>query len=317
MELNKSLILERSILIDLVKMDRKDEVWRAMYEVFRQPFVSFFHKAFKLRVEQLIDLYVETFNKLYNEILENGANLFGQCTFFESLVILGYSKFRPGAFKDPAKFFPKEIIKNRGRYTSDILLLLLKREHSAAFNLISEKFKTPVYHTFCAEQKLFVEDEAQKDRLLEPFGEAVFILIGNIRNGKVVSPMTATLFTYFYRVYKNKVLEANKKQKVKLISLDDPESSSENLEETELPESFFEKIINRITALNRYKFENQWELVQALLNQLDENCRKLLNQFYIQDISLKIIAEQSGEKAGTVRKRKYDCLQNLRKKLEE
>jgi len=47
-------------------------------------------------------------------------------------------------------------------------------------------------------------------------------------------------------------------------------------------------------------------------NQLGEGCQKILDQFYYQKITLKILADQIGKSEAAIRKRKQRCLEKLR-----
>ena len=58
--------------------------------------------------------------------------------------------------------------------------------------------------------------------------------------------------------------------------------------------------------------------VRELLNRMDEKCRDILSKVYLQGFSMEAVAEElqlSG--AGSARKRKFDCLQKLRKLMND
>jgi RNA polymerase sigma factor (sigma-70 family) len=54
--------------------------------------------------------------------------------------------------------------------------------------------------------------------------------------------------------------------------------------------------------------------IRDLLNRMDEKCRDILRKVYLQGYSMEAIAEElSLSGAGSARKRKFDCLQRMRK----
>ena len=54
--------------------------------------------------------------------------------------------------------------------------------------------------------------------------------------------------------------------------------------------------------------------IRNLLNQMDEKCRDILRKVYLEGYSMEAIAEElSLSGAGSARKRKFDCLQRMRK----
>lgn len=68
-----------------------------------------------------------------------------------------------------------------------------------------------------------------------------------------------------------------------------------------------EEIIEKIVKDNRI------ELIVLQLKKLGDVCRKLIQQFYFENIQLKMIAEVENLKYGTIKKRLFDCKEKLRK----
>ncbi|MFD2937113.1 RNA polymerase sigma factor [Spirosoma flavum] len=52
--------------------------------------------------------------------------------------------------------------------------------------------------------------------------------------------------------------------------------------------------------------------VRQSLNQLKDECRKLIEWFYIDDLSLREIAERLGMKESSVKSKRYDCAEKLK-----
>ncbi len=52
--------------------------------------------------------------------------------------------------------------------------------------------------------------------------------------------------------------------------------------------------------------------VQQSLGQLKEECRKLLDWFYVEEISLREIAERLGMKESSVKSKRYDCAEKMK-----
>ncbi|MGV3560277.1 RNA polymerase sigma factor [Larkinella arboricola] len=62
------------------------------------------------------------------------------------------------------------------------------------------------------------------------------------------------------------------------------------------------------------RYEDQLTASQ-LLDQIGEPCKALLYAFYVEDLSLKEIAEQLGKEEATIKLRKFRCLQKLKERL--
>lgn len=58
----------------------------------------------------------------------------------------------------------------------------------------------------------------------------------------------------------------------------------------------------------------QVDLVNRLLSKLDGSCRQIIEMVYLRDFAMEAVAENLGlPSEGAARKRKFDCLQKLRK----
>ena len=65
---------------------------------------------------------------------------------------------------------------------------------------------------------------------------------------------------------------------------------------------------------DRAEQQAQAELVRRLLAQIDTGCREILEMVYLRSFAMEAVAERLGlASEGAARKRKFDCLQKLRK----
>jgi RNA polymerase sigma factor (sigma-70 family) len=126
------------------------------------------------------------------------------------------------------------------------------------------------------------------------YQDAVVVLHRKVSNGDLVAPLKSSLKTYLFGV--GKMLY--RKQNGQTAKWED------EIPEIAIPPSVEDKIAREERAI--------W--VTHLLNQLDEKCQDLLRKVYLEGYTMEMLAEElqlSG--AGAVRKRKFDCLNRLRK----
>ncbi|GAB4016068.1 hypothetical protein GCM10028808_43340 [Spirosoma migulaei] len=77
-----------------------------------------------------------------------------------------------------------------------------------------------------------------------------------------------------------------------------------------MPESF-----DAIDTADVMKDLERMEIVNAVrqsLQQLKDECRKLLEWFYVEELSLREIAERLGMKESSVKSKRYDCAEKLK-----
>ena len=119
----------------------------------------------------------------------------------------------------------------------------------------------------------------------------------NIKDGKLTSPLTSSLKTYLFAIGKHTFMKNNFGTYQKKTAL-----------ESSLPEE-----MEQSSILNFYDYEDQKALVQKLMQNIGEKCRQLLEMMYIKEMSSEVVCEHlSIDNPGTLRKRKFDCMQKMR-----
>lgn len=135
------------------------------------------------------------------------------------------------------------------------------------------------------------------DRASEIYPESFSKLYFNLRDGKLVTPLRCALKTYLYavgrRIYQKRYYSTYQSKITLPESMPDLEEAS--------------------ASLDYYEYEAQAALVKRLLKQIDEKCRNLLNMLFIEERDAREVCRiLQIDKLGTLRKRKFDCMQKLR-----
>jgi len=135
----------------------------------------------------------------------------------------------------------------------------------------------------------------QNEDLLELFQEAMAIFFQNVTRKKLKAPLRSSLQTYIIGIGRNLVL----KRGGKVLEWDEKIPDSVVLPEVE----------------QNHKAKESAALVNRLLSQVGEKCRELLEMVFIKGFALEAIASRMQVPAGTLRKRKFDCLKKLRDQI--
>lgn len=126
------------------------------------------------------------------------------------------------------------------------------------------------------------------------FQDAMVVLHRKVMSGDLQPPLRSSLRTYLFGV--GKML--HRKQKGQGVNWDD-----------EIPEIPVPPVVE-----DQAERREQAELVRRLLAKLDEACRELLTLVYIRGFAMESAAEEMGiPSSGAARKRKFDCLNKMRK----
>lgn len=287
--MNQSRLLERKILVNLITNSPSGGIARDCYAFYRKAFVAVFSKLPKLDEEEAKALYVQAFPMLTVELQENKGNKLGNGTLFSGLVLMGCALLK----KRSADFDAKSIHYGSPYADSDLLLWFLKEGNTIVGDAVRHQFKEPTLKVFCKDNGIEISSREVKERILKPYEKAFAVLLLNIRDGKVTAPMTATLFTYFYRIFRYKALEDNRKRENQQQS----EESTDEMEQYHSPEEssgdFFEHLIDLYG--DKYDLgRDSKELVSKLMSQLNEYCRMLLTWFYIEGKPLVALEEKLG-----------------------
>ena len=135
---------------------------------------------------------------------------------------------------------------------------------------------------------------------MDAFQDAVIALFNNFSAGKSLQE-TTTLKTYLFAIGMNKLIDlAGKQSKMVTFSGDWEINSQNGLEMATEASGEFER-----------EEENK-EMVRKYLEQLDGNCRKVLELYYLQGMKMEEIAKELGYKnANVAKKKKSLCLKKL------
>ena len=128
------------------------------------------------------------------------------------------------------------------------------------------------------------------------FQDVMIAFYENIISDKL-SVLTCDLKTYLYQIGKNKLIDFTKKE-ARAVTF------------------------NQVDWINQYKVENEFinsDLLTTTNHQLNhylsalcDNCQAVLRLFYLQELSLKEVAEILGYKnADVAKKKRYECFKKL------
>lgn len=169
------------------------------------------------------------------------------------------------------------------------ILLAIKNEDKVKMKAFYLTEKSP-FISFL--QKKFSLDEETAGTLYQDSYTDMFV---NIRAGKLQAPLKASLKTYLFSIGKYKSLNYLRNR----VS-----TTSKN----EFPEIPIEPEVERSLEL-----KEKGRMVKMLLQKIGEPCRRLLTLLYIEEKDYEETGSILGiEKAGTLRKRKFDCLKKIR-----
>jgi len=140
-----------------------------------------------------------------------------------------------------------------------------------------------------------------KEQAKDIFQEAIFGFYSNVRSGRV-KELDSGVKTYLFAIGKNHLRNLVKK----------------NSRFTNFPDLGFIKsqIINDMNDKSDQKHKD--ELIRNAINQLGDDCKKVLNLYYFKNYDMESIAREMGYKNGNVaKKKKFDCLQKLAKLIKK
>ena len=132
------------------------------------------------------------------------------------------------------------------------------------------------------------------DQVVGLYQDVMVVMHRKVTNGDLVAPLRSSLRTYLFGV--GKMLY--RKQGGSSIQWE------EDIPDIAVPAHVEDRIAQREKA----------EWVRKLLDRMDDKCRDILEKVYLRGYSMEAVADDlklSG--AGSARKRKFDCLQRMRK----
>lgn len=136
-----------------------------------------------------------------------------------------------------------------------------------------------------------IQNSGNKDDAKDIFQEALLATCINVSEGKFIGNET-NLEAYIYQISKYKWLD---------------QLTSKHKKNVRLQNDLHSKFINEDT----YTEINTSSLLNAV-SQLGDVCKKLLQLFYFEKVSLKKIGEQLGYNTAVTKTKKYRCMMKLR-----
>jgi RNA polymerase sigma factor (sigma-70 family) len=148
-----------------------------------------------------------------------------------------------------------------------------------------------LYLYFPKFKKMVIAQGGRKQDAEDIFQEAIIVLIRKVNEADF--KLSSAVSTYLFAICKYMWWDNQRNSGSKLST-----------EELELPSNVLDDLE---TAVNR---EKQYKLAEQAFDKLGEKCREILQQFYLQRNSMKVIASKLKLKSEKVaRNQKYKCLQ--------
>jgi RNA polymerase sigma factor (sigma-70 family) len=147
--------------------------------------------------------------------------------------------------------------------------------------------------------------QCSEEDAIEIYQKAFTIFYFNVQKGKLTK-LTSSVKTYLFSIGKNLFREKFRDKHNKLVNLDDVSNTS-----------FVQQAVDN-SILDNYQNHHQKEIVKALLDEIGDPCKTLLQLIFIQNYSVDAVVEAmnySDERV--VRKRKSLCLKKMREMVAE
>lgn len=184
--------------------------------------------------------------------------------------------------------------KNKVQYTDHQFIEGLRTEDNEVLNSLYKKYYNLVL-------KFIVNNSGSHESAQDIYQETIIVLYENVQ--KPDFELNCQLQTYIYSVAKRLWLKELKKNSKTFLFKDD--------DENELVD-----VTDDITEYQNKELE--LEKMNRSLRELGEPCATLINDFYLQKLSMDEIAEKFGyTNADNAKNQKYKCLQRLKKSFFE
>ena len=135
------------------------------------------------------------------------------------------------------------------------------------------------------------------DNAKDVFQEVVIAFYDNVKSGKL-TVLDSSLKTYLFQIGKFKLINLSKKEARKVTFDGDSLINGQQLTENKMADKEEQDFIK--------------ETITKFLNEQCEDCRKVLEMYYFEDLDMKTIAERMGYKNADVAKNKKSiCFKKL------
>ena len=163
---------------------------------------------------------------------------------------------------------------------------IVKRDNQT-FLYLYEKYKGQIIN-------MVQKNSGNEADALDIFQEGLIALWTNINRGKFKVQDQSSISTYLYALCRNIWISKLRKKKV-IHSIEENPPADVAIQTQEM-----EAEHDKITELEKS------------FKKLGDTCQKILQLFYYQKASLKVIAQEMGITEKTAKNNKYRCMQNLR-----
>lgn len=148
---------------------------------------------------------------------------------------------------------------------------------------------------FKSVEHLVLQNNGDEEDAKDVFQDGLIVLFNNVKLKKFV--LSSTLKTYLYSICRNIWL-----MKLRKVKKETP--LKEQHEHLPLSENIFETLLTN----------ERTQMLAQLVNQLDENCRRIIELFYFNKMKMDQIKEVFGLASVAVAKnKKSNCMKKLRK----
>lgn len=149
--------------------------------------------------------------------------------------------------------------------------------------------------------------------------ECLSIFLVKLRNLDYTWQVNAKITTYFYRIYINQCKKLfEQKSKIQMVSLQQDfysqqEKANESYNETNSPQSEVKHPFEKEDLAYDFQ-EREWIFVQLekAFQSLKKDCQTMLSLFYIEELSLRIIAERLRITEASATLKRFRCAKYLR-----
>jgi RNA polymerase sigma factor (sigma-70 family) len=164
------------------------------------------------------------------------------------------------------------------------------------FRLNDENVLKRFYQKVYPKAKLFVlQNSGNEEQAKDIFQESFIACWRNIKDDKVEHH--ENIEAYLFKITKNKWIDHLRSAKFRnTVSINGLNEFAQNFE----------------SETDHDELESQRNMIQEALQQIDENCRTILNLYYFKRLSMKEISKHFGIDPASARNKKYRCMENLR-----
>jgi len=243
----------------------------------------------KFEIREQNELYMKRFGSILEIRIAQTLRIQWRLTYIELFSRIfeeEYGRLR----KLPASFiFPD--------FSEEDILFGLKTLNDSILNNIYDK-------SFPEVERMVIFDGGNHEDAQDLFQRAVMILTEKVRQGRYNEK--STIYTYLYAIAK-KIWE-NEKKKL------DRRNKTFVYDKSEMSELWGGK--KNKGEMIVIEIPEGFEKIEKELNKLSENCRKIINGYYYEELDMEAIAKSLGyANAASVTNQKYKCLEKLRESL--